>query len=74
MQFESEINETNLLKMDAPKEQSSYIKVLGVGGAGTNAVNHMFRSGIKGVDFIVCNTDQKSLDESPVSNKIKIGE
>ncbi|MBR5253981.1 MAG: cell division protein FtsZ [Bacteroidales bacterium] len=74
MQFESEINETNLLKMDAPKEQSSYIKVLGVGGAGTNAVNHMFKSGIQGVDFIVCNTDQVSLDTSPVSNKIKIGE
>jgi cell division protein FtsZ len=74
MQFESEITESNLLKMDAPKEQSSYIKVLGVGGAGTNAVNHMFKCGIQGVDFIVCNTDQVSLDTSPVSNKIKIGE
>ena len=74
MQFESEITENNLLKMDAPKEQSSYIKVLGVGGAGTNAVNHMFNSGIKDVDFIVCNTDQPSLDASPVSTKIKIGE
>ena len=60
--------------MDAPKEQSSYIKVLGVGGAGTNAVNHMFNCGIQGVDFIVCNTDQSSLDNSPVLNKIKIGE
>ena len=74
MQFESEIKESNLLKMDSPKEQSSYIKVLGVGGAGTNAVDHMFKSGIQGVDFIVCNTDQASLDRSPVSNKIKIGE
>lgn len=74
MQFESEITENNLLKMDAPKEQSSYIKVLGVGGAGTNAVNHMFNSGIKDVDFIVCNTDQPSLDASPVATKIKIGE
>jgi cell division protein FtsZ len=74
MQFESEIKESNLLKMDSPKEQSSYIKVLGVGGAGTNAVNHMFNCGIQGVDFIVCNTDQVSLDTSPVSNKIKIGE
>lgn len=74
IQFESEIKESSLLKMDAPKEQSSYIKVLGVGGAGTNAVNHMFRCGIQGVDFIVCNTDQVSLDTSPVANKIKIGE
>lgn len=74
MQFASEITENNLLSMDAPKEQSSYIKVLGVGGAGTNAVNHMFNCGIQGVDFIVCNTDQSSLDNSPVLNKIKIGE
>lgn len=74
MQFESEITENNLLKMDAPKEQSSYIKVLGVGGAGTNAVNHMYDKGIQGVDFIVCNTDQASLNNSPVANKIKIGE
>lgn len=74
MQFEGQIKEDNILKMDSPKEQSSYIKVLGVGGAGTNAVNHMFKSGIQGVDFIVCNTDQASLDRSPVSNKIKIGE
>ena len=74
MQFEGQIKEDNILKMDSPKQQSSYIKVLGVGGAGTNAVNHMFKSGIQGVDFIVCNTDQASLDRSPVSNKIKIGE
>lgn len=74
MQFEGQIEESNILKMDSPKEQSSYIKVLGVGGAGTNAVDHMFKSGIQGVDFIVCNTDQASLDRSPVSNKIKIGE
>ena len=74
MQFESQIEESNILKMDSPKEQSSYIKVLGVGGAGTNAVDHMFKSGIQGVDFIVCNTDQASLDRSLVSNKIKIGE
>ena len=74
MRFEGKIEESNILKMDSPKEQSSYIKVLGVGGAGTNAVDHMFKSGIQGVDFIVCNTDQASLDRSPVSNKIKIGE
>lgn len=73
IQFESEIKEDNLLKMDAPKEHSSYIKVLGVGGAGTNAVNHMYRCGIEGVDFIVCNTDYVSLETSPVSNKIQLG-
>lgn len=53
--------------------QNSYIKVIGVGGAGTNAVNHMYRRGITGVDFIVCNTDQQSLDASPVPVKIKLG-
>ena len=57
-----------------PEEQSSYIKVIGVGGAGTNAVNHMFRQGITGVDFIVCNTDKQSLDASPVNTKIKLGD
>ncbi|MBR1626354.1 MAG: cell division protein FtsZ [Bacteroidales bacterium] len=58
----------------APEEQSSYIKVIGVGGAGTNAVNHMYRQGITGVDFIVCNTDKQSLDASPVTTKIKLGD
>ncbi len=64
------------LTMDfiAPKEESHYIKVIGVGGGGTNAVNHMFSEGIKGVDFIVCNTDSKSLATSPVVNKIQLGE
>ena len=59
---------------DSPKGQSSYIKVIGVGGGGGNAVNHMFRQGIKGVDFIVCNTDMKALNSSPVPNKISLGE
>lgn len=54
--------------------QNSYIKVIGVGGAGTNAVNHMYRRGITGVDFIVCNTDKQSLDASPVPVKIKLGD
>ena len=58
----------------APKEESSYIKVIGVGGGGTNAVNHMYSQGITGVDFIVCNTDAKSLASSPVTNKIQLGE
>ena len=53
---------------------SSIIKVIGIGGGGSNAVNHMFRSGINGVDFYVCNTDVQALDISPVPNKIQIGE
>ena len=58
----------------APKEESSYIKVIGVGGGGVNAVNHMCRQGIVGVDFIVCNTDAKSLASSPVTSKLQLGE
>ena len=54
------------MKFDLPKENSSIIKVLGVGGGGSNAVNHMYRQGIKGVDFLVCNTDQQALDISPI--------
>ena len=55
------------------KEKPSIIKVIGVGGGGTNAVNHMFNQGIKGVDFMVCNTDAQSLEKSPVLNKIQLG-
>src|SRR6201987_190526 len=55
------------------KEKNSIIKVIGVGGGGSNAVNHMFRQGIKGVDFIVCNTDKQALEVSPVANKIQLG-
>jgi len=62
-----------MINFDLPKEQSSIIKVIGVGGGGSNAVNHMFRQGIKGVDFIVCNTDQQALDISPVPIKIALG-
>lgn len=61
------------LVFDSPKNQTSYIKVIGVGGGGNNAVNHMYRQGISGVDFIVCNTDQKALNTSPVPNKIMLG-
>lgn len=61
------------MKFDLPKEQLSHIKVIGVGGGGSNAVNHMFRQGIKDVDFMVCNTDQQALDISPVPVKIQLG-
>lgn len=63
----------NMLKFDLPKGQSSIIKVIGVGGGGNNAVNHMFRQGIEGVDFIQCNTDAQVLDESPVPIKVQLG-
>jgi cell division protein FtsZ len=62
------------MKFDLPKDQSSIIKVIGVGGGGSNAVNHMYRQGIKGVDFIVCNTDHQALDMSPVPVKIQLGQ
>ena len=53
------------MEFDIPKENSSDIKVIGVGGGGSNAVNHMFNQGIEGVDFIICNTDRQALDLSP---------
>ncbi|HEX7411842.1 MAG TPA: cell division protein FtsZ [Bacteroidales bacterium] len=62
-----------MLKFELPRNQSSIIKVIGVGGGGSNAVNHMYQQGIKGVDFIVCNTDAQALDKSPVPNKIQLG-
>ncbi len=62
-----------ILNFELPKNQSSIIKVIGVGGGGCNAVKHMYEQGIKGVDFIVCNTDAQSLDINPVPNKIQIG-
>ena len=61
-----------MMKFDLPKDQSSIIKVIGVGGGGSNAVNHMYRQGIKGVDFIVCNTDHQALDISPVPVKFSL--
>ncbi len=61
------------LKFESPKSSSSIIKVIGVGGGGSNAVNHMYEQGIKGVDFIVSNTDCQALDRSPVPNKIQLG-
>lgn len=61
------------LKFDLPKDKSSIIKVLGVGGGGGNAVNHMFSQGIKGVDFVICNTDLQVLEASAIPNKIQLG-
>ena len=61
------------MEFDLPKETSSIIKVIGVGGGGSNAVNHMYDQGIIGVDFIVCNTDRQALDISPVPYKIQLG-
>ncbi len=61
------------ISFDLPKNQSNVIKVIGVGGGGSNAINHMFKQGIKGVDFVVCNTDSQALDNSPVANKIQLG-
>lgn len=61
------------MEFDLPKEINSIIKVIGVGGGGSNAVNHMYNQGIKGVDFIVCNTDRQALDISPVPLKIQLG-
>lgn len=62
------------MKFDLPKEKTELIKVIGVGGGGGNAVNHMYSQGIQGVDFIVCNTDQQALDISPIPQKIQLGE
>lgn len=62
-----------MMQFELPQEESSIIKVIGVGGGGSNAVNHMFRLGIKGVDFIICNTDKQALGKSPVPNKIQLG-
>jgi len=61
------------LDFDMPQNQAATIKVIGVGGGGSNAVNYMYEKGIRGVDFIVCNTDQQALDDSPVPTKIQLG-
>lgn len=62
------------MEFDLPKELTSIIKVIGIGGGGGNAVNHMYNQGIKDVDFVVCNTDQQALDISPVPIKIQLGQ
>jgi cell division protein FtsZ len=62
-----------MIHFDLPKQKSSIIKVLGVGGGGSNAVNFMFAQDIEGVDFIICNTDAKAIEQSRVPNKIQLG-
>ena len=61
------------ITFDLPKNQSNVIKVIGVGGGGSNAINHMFQQGIRGVDFVICNTDAQALQNSGVPNKIQLG-
>ena len=63
----------SLFEFNLPKNQSSVIKVIGVGGGGGNAINYMFENGIEGVDFVVCNTDSQALEASPVPTKIQLG-
>ena len=63
----------DIMKFELPNDYSSIIKVIGVGGGGSNAVNYMYEQGITGVDFLVCNTDAQSLDHSPVPLKIQLG-
>jgi len=62
-----------MIHFEIPKNQSSIIKVIGVGGGGGNAVNYMYKLGIEGVDFVVCNTDSQALAQSPIPNKIQLG-
>jgi cell division protein FtsZ len=66
-------NEFESISFDLPKNQSNVIKVIGVGGGGSNAINHMFQQGINGVDFVICNTDSQALQNSGVPNKIQLG-
>ena len=65
--------ESDNILFDMPKSQSNSIKVIGVGGGGSNAVNHMFQQNTKGVDFVICNTDAQALENSPIPNKIQLG-
>jgi len=62
-----------MIHFDLPKEKSSIIKVIGIGGGGSNAVNHMFNQRIEGVNFIICNTDAQAIANSPVPNKVQLG-
>ncbi len=69
----SKSTEFDNIAFDLPKNKSNVIKVIGVGGGGSNAINHMFQAGINGVDFVVCNTDAQALQNSSVPNKIQLG-
>lgn len=62
-----------MIQFDLPKEQSSILKVIGIGGGGSNAVNHMFSQNIEGVNFIICNTDSQAINHSRVPNKVQLG-
>jgi cell division protein FtsZ len=62
-----------MIQFDLPKEKSSILKVIGIGGGGSNAVNHMYSQNIEGVDFIICNTDAQSIAQSTVPNKVQLG-
>ena len=72
-QFENPNQSPSLFELDQKFDTSPVIKVIGVGGGGSNAVNHMFSMGIKGVDFIVCNTDSQALNNSSVPTKVQLG-
>ena len=69
----SNSTEFDNIGFDLPKNKSNVIKVIGVGGGGSNAINHMFQAGINGVDFVICNTDAQALQNSAVPNKIQLG-
>lgn len=69
----SKSTEFDNIAFDLPKNKSNVIKVIGVGGGGGNAINHMFQAGINGVDFVICNTDAQALQNSPIPNKIQLG-
>ena len=62
-----------MIQFDLPKEQSSILKVIGIGGGGSNAVNYMFNQNIDGVNFIICNTDAQAITTSLVPNKVQLG-
>ena len=66
-------NQYENLSWDFPKNQSNVIKVIGVGGGGSNAINYMYNKGINGVDYVICNTDAQALENSPVPNKVQLG-
>ena len=66
-------NQYENLSWDMPKNQSNVIKVIGVGGGGSNAINYMYNKGINGVDYVICNTDAQALENSPVPNKVQLG-
>ena len=66
-------NKFENLSFILPKNQSNVIKVIGIGGGGSNAINHMYNKGINGVDYVICNTDSQALENSPVPNKVQLG-